>query len=77
MQINAIEPMVGHIKTVSRLGRNTLQGALGDAMHAVLCGAGHNVRLLLKQPRPLFSFIVCAITGDRPTNHGAQQLPVG
>jgi IS5 family transposase len=30
-----------------RLGRNRLKGQLGDAMHAVLCGAGHNLRLIL------------------------------
>ena len=35
---------IGHVKTDGRLGRNWLKGALGDALHAVLCGAGHNVR---------------------------------
>ena len=34
-----------------RLGRNPLKGELGDALHAVLCGAGHNIRLLLKKLR--------------------------
>ena len=36
-----------------RLDRNPLKGALGDALHAVLCGAGHNIRLLLKKLRLL------------------------
>ncbi len=27
--------------------------ALDDALHALLCGAGHNIRLLLKKPRLL------------------------
>jgi IS5 family transposase len=31
------------------LGRNWLKGALGDAMHAVLCGAGHNIRLIINK----------------------------
>ena len=35
-----------------RLGRNLLKGALGDALHAVLCGAGHNLRLLIRKLLP-------------------------
>jgi len=42
------------MKMDGRLGRNPLKGALGDALHAVLCGAGHNIRLLLKKLRLLF-----------------------
>ena len=30
-----------------RLTRNPLKGALGDALHALMCGAGHNLRLIL------------------------------
>ena len=40
-----------------RLGRNPLKGALEDALHAVLCGAGHNIRLLLKKLRLLLAQI--------------------
>ena len=47
----AIEPTIGHMKADGRLGRNWLKGALGDALHAVLCSAGHNVRLLLRALR--------------------------
>jgi IS5 family transposase len=46
---SAIEPTIGHMKMDGRLDRNPLKGALGDALHAVLCGAGHNIRLLLKK----------------------------
>ena len=52
---SAIEPTIGHMKMDGRLGRNPLKGALGDALHAVLCGAGHNIRLLLKKLRLLFA----------------------
>ena len=45
---SAIEPTIGHMKTDGKLDRNWLKGALGDALHAVLCGAGHNIRLLLR-----------------------------
>jgi len=46
---SAIEPTIGHMKMEGRLARNPLKGALGDALHAVLCGAGHNIRLMLNK----------------------------
>jgi transposase, IS5 family len=46
---SAIEPTIGHMKSDGKLDRNWLKGTLGDAMHAVLCGAGHNVRLILNK----------------------------
>jgi len=55
---SAIEPTIGHMKTDGRLDRNPLKGALGDALHAVLCGAGHNVRLLMKKLRLLWPEIM-------------------
>lgn len=42
----AIEPVIGHMKTNGHLGRNFLLGVDGDAINAVLAGAGHNLRLL-------------------------------
>jgi IS5 family transposase len=56
---NAIEPMIGHMKNDGLLRRNWLKGSLGDAMHAVLCGAGHNMRLILAHLRVLY----CALFG--------------
>lgn len=50
---SAIEPAIGHMKMDGRLARNPLKGALGDALHAVLCGAGHNLRLILARLRLL------------------------
>ena len=50
---SAIEPAIGHMKMDGRLGRNPLKGPIGDALHAVLCGAGHNIRMLLKKLRLL------------------------
>lgn len=53
-----VEPMIGHMKTDGLLDRNWLKGALGDAMHAVLCGAGHNLRMILAHLRVLlFAFV--------------------
>lgn len=34
-----------------RLRRNWLKGALGDAVHAMLRGAGHNLRMTLRAIR--------------------------
>jgi IS5 family transposase len=48
---SGIEATIGHMKEDGRLGRNWLKGALGDALHAVLCGAGHNIRILLRRLR--------------------------
>jgi transposase, IS5 family len=45
---NAIEPVIGHMKADGHLDRNFLLGAAGDAINAVLCAAGHNLRLLLR-----------------------------
>jgi IS5 family transposase len=46
---NAIEPVIGHLKSDGRLSRNFLKGQLGDAMNALLCDAGHNLRKILNQ----------------------------
>lgn len=57
---SAIEPAIGHMKTDGKLDRNWLKGALGDAMHAVLCGAGHNLRVILRRLRLFCVFILAA-----------------
>jgi IS5 family transposase len=45
---SAIEPVIGHMKNNGRLGRNYLLGQEGDRINAILCGAGHNIRKLLR-----------------------------
>jgi transposase, IS5 family len=44
----AIEPAIGHAKRDHRMDRCWLSGAAGDALHAVLCAAGFNIRWLLR-----------------------------
>jgi len=39
------------MKNDGRLGRNWLKGVWGDALHAMLCGAGHNLRMILRDIR--------------------------
>jgi len=56
------------MKTDGLLARNWLKGSDGDAIHAVLCGAGHNLRLLLAHLRvlllALFAMILLARISD-------------
>jgi IS5 family transposase len=51
------------MKADGRLWRDPHKGALGDALHAVMCDTGQNTRLVLKKPRLLFAFIV--LSGQR------------
>jgi IS5 family transposase len=44
----AIEPVIGHLKSESRLDRNYLLGEEGDRINAILSGCGFNVRKLLR-----------------------------
>lgn len=58
---SAIEPMIGHMKNEGLLRRNWLRGSLGDALHAVLCGAGHNLRMILRKLRLLRARILALL----------------
>ena len=44
----AIEPIIGHVKHDHGMRRCWLKGKAGDALHAVLCAAGYNLRWLLR-----------------------------
>jgi transposase, IS5 family len=44
----AIEPVIGHLKDDCGMRRCHLKGATGDALHAVLCAAGYNIRWLMR-----------------------------
>lgn len=48
---NAIEPIIGHMKNDGLLGCNFLKGTDGDAINVILCGAGQNLRLILRHLR--------------------------
>jgi IS5 family transposase len=58
---SAIEPAIGHMKNDGRLRRNWLKGSDGDAFHALLCGCGHNLRMILRKLRLLFALIVAQL----------------
>ena len=44
----AIEPLIGHTKSDHGMQRCWLKGELGDALHALSCAAGYNIRWLLR-----------------------------
>ena len=44
----AVEPVIGHLKADHRMDRCWLSGERGDAMHAILCAAGYNLRWLIR-----------------------------
>jgi|SRR5882672_1207417 len=44
----AVEPAIGHLKHDNGMDRCWLKGQTGDALHAVLCAAGYNLRWLLR-----------------------------
>lgn len=58
---SAVEPAIGHMKNEGKLRRNWLKGSLGDALNAVLCGAGHNLRMILRAIRLFYVWILCPL----------------
>ena len=64
---SAIEPEIGHMKMDGRLARCPLKGRIGDAVFAVLCACGHNIRKILAHLRALLSLflqMLAAILGQ-------------
>ncbi len=58
---SAIEAEIGHMKTDGRLSRFPLKGTIGDALFAVLCGCGPNIRKILAHLRAQLALIIAAI----------------
>ena len=58
---SAIEPEIGHMKSDGRLARCPLKGTIGDAIFAVLCGCGHNIRKILAHLRALITMILASM----------------
>ena len=58
---SAIEPMIGHMKTDGRLTRCPLKGTTGDVLFAVLCGCGHNIRMILRHLRVILRQLIWLI----------------
>ncbi len=59
----SIEPIIGHLKTDHRLGRNYLKGWMGDEMNVVLAAAAWNLRRLLRRLSALMACWVAWLAG--------------
>jgi transposase, IS5 family len=59
---SAIEPVIGHLKSEHRMGRNYLWHRQGDASNAVLAAAGYNFRRLLRWLELLLSQVLAQLT---------------
>lgn len=66
---SAIEPAIGHMKNDGKLRRNWLKGTQGDAFHALLCGCGHNLRMILRKLRLLLVQILFRLYRQPPGNN--------
>lgn len=64
----AVEPIIGH-------ARNSLAGTLGDAINAILVGAGHNIRLLLAWLRVLLRLLLLDLAADIEADVSRQSSP--
>jgi IS5 family transposase len=73
---SAIEPMIGHMKNDGRLTRCPLKGTEGDALFAVLCGCGHNIRMILNHLRAAFCHLIWLIISLRRLADAAI-VPIG
>jgi hypothetical protein len=59
------------MKNDGRLGRNFLAGTIGDAINALLCGAGYNLRLILNHLAELLRALLQALAPNRPITRSA------
>jgi IS5 family transposase len=61
----AIEPVIGHIKTDHRLGRNFYKGVVGDSINILLSAAAFNFKRMLNNCKisfwQFFESIICSI----------------
>jgi transposase, IS5 family len=55
---SAVEPVIGHIKSEHRMGRNYLAQAQGDAINAILAAAGYNFALLLNWLKAFLCLVI-------------------
>jgi transposase, IS5 family len=72
---NAIEPIIGHMKSDGHLCRNFLHGTEGDAANVILAAAGHNMRLLRAWLAWLLAFLLGLIAAPQPSRAAAPPRP--
>ena len=67
---SAVEPVIGHLKSEHRMGRNYLWYRQGDAINAVLAAAGYNFRLIIRWLRLLLFRFLLALFSPRQAAAG-------
>ena len=65
--------MIGHMKVDGRFARNHLMGAPATRINALLCGAGHNLRLILRHLARLLRALFLLLAADARTGKTAFQ----
>lgn len=73
---NAIEPVIGHMKQDGLLERNRLAGADGDAINAILCAVGHNMRLLVRWFRDFLPWLWLRALAAQIADHAFRLIPM-
>ena len=63
------------MKTDGRLSRCFLKGTLGDALFAVLCGCGHNIRKILAHLRALLAAVMTLVLAVLRQAGANRQIP--
>lgn len=74
---STIEPAIGHMKIAGCLDCNSLQRAPRNAIYAVMCDAGHSLRLIPTKLQLLAARFALAFTcavGGVPSASGLHQL---
>lgn len=76
----AIEPIIGHVKQDHGMQRCWLKGQIGDALHAISCALGFNIRWLLRAIirlgcKPFFALIfLCSFIGTQRKHRDKDRL---
>jgi len=70
---SAIEPHIGHMKSEGKLRRNYLKGAIGDALNALLCAIGHNLRLIWRHISSLFALMLAVLYANIGSQNNVKQ----
>lgn len=55
----AIEPVIGHLKSDHRLGRNFYKGIVGDNINVMLAAAAFNFKRMMNKWKQTFNAILC------------------
>jgi transposase, IS5 family len=56
---SAVEPAIGHTKNEGKLCSHLLKDSPGDALNPVLCGAGHNLKMVLRATKIFYVWMLC------------------